>query len=125
MAIIQLQLAAGREPVRGPSLPTPALTPNPAGQQIAIAGVTGAVAPVPVKKTARLLTGNVGVQTFHSQVELRELWQVGKIHSHTHGRTRRTERRKFIVNQRVRIESQPVPQIRNAVAEVKCRAPVP
>src|SRR6185437_5528554 len=88
MAITELNVGTWREPISQPALLASAPPSDPAADEVAIVGVAGMVALVPVERAWTEMRRHVHVvgDALKAQIEFRNLRNVGKINSGIDGR---------------------------------------
>src|SRR5262245_7122249 len=128
-AVSELYRLVGSEPVSCVGAERDTLSANRGvADDIALVGIAIQVASVPVEKTAaRRLnqTREIGEGRLGAKIQVRQSGNVGEINSRIVRRTPRiTDRRCLILDERILIHSNPIPQFRDAITEVEGGAAV-
>src|SRR2546423_4185208 len=110
VAITKLNIAAWREPVSQPSLLAPAAAPDPAADEIAVIGVAGVVALVPVEGARAEMRWHIHIigDALKAEIEFWDFWNMGKINAGIDCRPVRDQRRILVDDHRVGVNRQPV-----------------
>src|SRR5947209_493527 len=125
VAVSELQPVARRKPVGAPGLYPGTRPPDPAPQQVPIAGVAGTETTVGVDEPLAKFTSVSRAQSFQAEIQFWDLRNLGKVNARIQRRTGRAEGRNLIHYQGVVVDGQPLSQAGHAIAEIESGKPFP